>query len=143
MSFENENTWNQVVERRGEEAFHEKFEKAIYDLMARLEEERTHFIYIGGRERQTESHFALSSPIDGTITLGLYPKGTPKDVSDAIMAAEDAFRVWRKTDLPERLRRSSTWRPCSQSAMARAEGRRWARSIWASTIWNITPARWN
>jgi len=103
MSFENENTWNNVVERSGENAFHEKFEKAIDDLMGRLKETRTHFNYIGGKERPTESHFTLSSPIDDTITLGSYPKGTPKDVSEAVEAAEGAFRTWRKADLSDRV----------------------------------------
>jgi len=105
VSFANENTWNSIVQRSGENAFHAKYERAIDDLMARLVEGiETYPNFIGGKERPTESHFSLTSPIDGTIATGSYPKGTPKDASDAVTAAEDAFRNWRKTDLSERLR---------------------------------------
>ena len=105
MSFTNENTWNNIVQRSGENAFHVKYEKAIDDLMVRLDEDiDTHPNFIGGKERSTGSHFSLTSPIDSTITVGSYPKGTSKDVSDALDAAEEAFRGWRKTDLSERIR---------------------------------------
>jgi 1-pyrroline-5-carboxylate dehydrogenase len=105
VSFANENTWNSIAQRSGENAFHAKYETAIDDLMARLVEGTEIYPnFIGGKERPTESHFSLTSPIDGTIATGSYPKGTPKDASDAVTAAEDAFRGWRKTDLSERLR---------------------------------------
>ena len=105
VSFVNENTWNSIVQGSGENAFHVKYERAIDDLMARLVEgTETHPNFIGGKERPTGSHFILTSPIDGTIATGSYPKGTSKDVSDALTAAEEAFRRWRKTDLSGRLR---------------------------------------
>jgi len=105
VSFANENTWNSIVQRSGENAFHVKYERAIDELMARLVEGiETYPNFIGGKERPTESHFILTSPIDGTITTGRYPKGTSKDVADALTAAEEAFLGWRKTDLSERIR---------------------------------------
>jgi 1-pyrroline-5-carboxylate dehydrogenase len=105
VSFANENTWNSIVQRSGENAFHAMYERALDELMARLAEgTETHANFIGGKERPTESHFILTSPIDGTITTGKYPRGTSKDVSDALIAAEGAFHGWRKTNLSERIR---------------------------------------
>ena len=104
MSFENESTWNRIVEGSGEDAFHKRFERAIDDLLVRLKQTRTYSNHIGDKERPTESHFSVTSPIDDTIILGRYPKGTSKDVSDALTAAEDAFHTWRKTDLSVRIR---------------------------------------
>lgn len=104
MSFFNENTWSSVVEREGESAFHEKYEKAIERLTSRLTEgiERyPNFIY--GKERPAESHFNVASPIDHTIALGSYPLGTPEDVVAAVRVAEESFRTWRRMDLSERL----------------------------------------
>jgi 1-pyrroline-5-carboxylate dehydrogenase len=104
VSFVNENTWNSLVQRSGENAFHAKYETAIDDLMAILVEgTETHPIFIAGKERSTKSYFRLTSPIDGAISIGSYPTGTTKDVSDAVTAADEAFRSWRKTDLSERI----------------------------------------
>jgi 1-pyrroline-5-carboxylate dehydrogenase len=105
LSFANENTWNGIVQRSGENVFHAKYENAIEDLMARLVEgTEAHPNFIGDKERQTEHHSILTSPIDSTIITGKYPRGTAKDVSDALATAEEAFRSWRKTDLSERIR---------------------------------------
>ena len=65
---------------------------------------QVHHNFIDGKECYAESHFALTSPIDRMIILGRYPKGTAKDASDAMSAADNAFQTWRKTDLSERLR---------------------------------------
>ncbi len=105
VPFTHENTWKSIVERSGEDAFHAKYEKAIDDLVARLAEGvEVYSNFIDGKERPSESNFSLASPIDCTITLGKYPKGTSKDAADALNAADEAFQTWRRTDLSERLK---------------------------------------
>ncbi len=105
MPFTHENTWSSFIGRGGESAFHSDFERSIDRLLVRLAEgEEAHTNFIGGEARSTESHFSLTSPIDATIILGKYPKGTPRDVTDALASAQGAFELWRRTDLSERLR---------------------------------------
>ncbi|MDD1743851.1 MAG: aldehyde dehydrogenase family protein [Methanomassiliicoccales archaeon] len=105
MSFTHENTWNSLAARGGENEFHSEYERSIDGLLGRLAEDREpHVNFIGGKARPTEHHFSLASPIDGAIALGKYPKGTAKDVADALAAAHQAFELWKRTDLSERLR---------------------------------------
>jgi 1-pyrroline-5-carboxylate dehydrogenase len=105
VPFLHENTWNSIVESSGEEVFHARFDKAVDDLQAKLEERIETFPnFVDGKERLAESHFSVTSPIDRRIVLGKYSRGTSKDASEAVAAADDAFQTWRKIDLSERLR---------------------------------------
>ncbi len=43
----------------------------------------------------------VTSPIDGSV-LAAFPTATAEDVSDAVSAAEEAFRAWRVVPAPQR-----------------------------------------
>jgi 1-pyrroline-5-carboxylate dehydrogenase len=105
MPFANESTWSNYSSKYGEGEVHARYEKAVDDLTGSLSgEPKVHSNFIGGKVRPAEAHFQVTSPIDSAITIGSFPKGSAKDASDAVDAAEKAFQGWRRTDLSERLR---------------------------------------
>lgn len=51
-------------------------------------------LYIGGKWRDTVDHVPVISPSDESV-IGQLPVATPKDLDDALEAAEAGFRTWR------------------------------------------------
>ena len=66
----------------------------------------THQNFIGGRWTPSRSGatFGDENPAHRGSTLGAFQSSTPDDVREAIAAADDAFRSWRRTTVGERQR---------------------------------------
>jgi 1-pyrroline-5-carboxylate dehydrogenase len=60
-------------------------------------------LYINGEERLADESFVKVSPVDTSLEMGKFQKGTPQDAEDAIAAARAAFNGWRKTPWQERV----------------------------------------
>ena len=60
-------------------------------------------MYIDGEERTAEETFVKVSPVDNSLVMGYFQKGTEQDALDAIAAARAAFDGWRKTPWQERV----------------------------------------
>ncbi len=60
-------------------------------------------LYINGEERLADESFVKVSPVDTSLEMGQFQKGTPQDAEDAIAAARAAFNGWRKTPWQERV----------------------------------------
>jgi 1-pyrroline-5-carboxylate dehydrogenase len=65
---------------------------------------KTFPMFINGEERFAEETFAKVSPVDTSLTMAHFQKGTEEDAEDAIAAARAAFDGWRKTPWQERVR---------------------------------------
>ncbi|NOZ48453.1 MAG: aldehyde dehydrogenase family protein [Chloroflexi bacterium] len=64
---------------------------------------RIYPLLIGGEERRAAETFKDVSPIDTTMTLGYFQKGSRQDVLDAISAAGDAGRDWGRRPWQKRV----------------------------------------
>jgi 1-pyrroline-5-carboxylate dehydrogenase len=78
-------------------SFDAALERAKADLGA------TYPMIIGAEERLSDDTFEDRSPIDRDIVVARFPKGTRKDVRDAIDAARAAYPGWRDTPWRDRL----------------------------------------
>ncbi len=70
---------------------------------ARAELGRTYPMIIGSEERTGTETFEDTSPIDTDVVVARFPKGTRRDVQDAIAAARAAYPAWRDTPWRDRL----------------------------------------
>ena len=79
---------------------------AMYDeAVARAKENFGHNfpMYINGEERFADETFVKISPVDTSLEMGVFQKGTSQDAEEAIAAARAAFNGWRKTPWQERV----------------------------------------
>ncbi len=60
-------------------------------------------LFINGQERFADSTFTKFSPVDRSIEMGHFQKGSEQDARDALSAARAAFPAWRKTPWQERV----------------------------------------
>ena len=79
----------------------ELFDEAVERTKANLGQ--TFPMFIDGKERLAEETFAKVSPVDTSLTMAYFQKGTAQDAEDAIAAARAAFDGWRKTPWQERV----------------------------------------
>jgi len=84
-----------------DESIHPAYEKALSELQQELG--RTHPMYIGGREVSAGSTFEKTSPIDTSIVVGRFQRGTAEHGLEALKAARRAFDEWSHTDIREGL----------------------------------------
>src|SRR5687767_8652810 len=64
---------------------------------------REHLLYINGRRLQADARFDDHSPIDTSIILGTFQKGTREHVKSAVAAARDAYPAWTALSWHDRL----------------------------------------
>jgi len=84
-----------------DESIHPAYEKALSELQQELG--RTHPMYIGGREVSAGSTFEKTSPIDTSIVVGRFQRGTAEHGLEALKAARRAFDEWSHTDYKRRV----------------------------------------
>src|ERR687886_96409 len=101
MNFENEDTVKKFMMSKGEEAFHDKYEKAIESVKSQFG--RKYTMIIDGKKVKASKTFVHTSPIDTRIILGYFPCGTAKHVRTAIKSARSSFEKWSKTDYKYRI----------------------------------------
>jgi 1-pyrroline-5-carboxylate dehydrogenase len=80
---------------------HEYFEEAVVNLKNNLG--RTFPLYINGEEVMAEETFSKISPVDTSLVLAHFQKGTANHAQQAIAAARAAFPGWSRTPWQERV----------------------------------------
>lgn len=101
MAFENEHTFQKFVISKEEKSFHDQYEQAISDVKSEFG--RQYPLIIGSKKIKTKSKFTHRSPVDSRIALGYFPRSSPEDTRNAIKAARNSFKVWRKYDYKKRI----------------------------------------
>ena len=83
----------------------ERMHQAFDDALAQVGPElgQTYPMLINGVERTAAKTFEVRSPIDRSIVIGRFQKGTKQDVDDAVAAARVAFPAWAKRPYKERV----------------------------------------
>ncbi len=82
------------------EELHREFDAAVARVTAQFGQ--THPQFIGAENRTGRPTFESRSPIDTTIVLGHFQRGTRQDAQDAIAAARAAFPMWSGKPWQER-----------------------------------------
>ena len=86
-----------------DESLNPKFEAALKRLAPKLGE--SHPMYIGGEEARSDAgEFESRSPIDTSIVVSRFPKGTREHAKRAIEAARDSFESWSGSPWQKRVR---------------------------------------
>lgn len=99
--FNNEYTYKKYVESGKEEEFDRLFEEAVVAVKNGLG--KKHPMYIGGKETFSNEILEERSPIDSTIIIGHFQKGSREHARMAISAAKNAFKSWKSVDYKERV----------------------------------------
>ncbi|MDE1825749.1 MAG: aldehyde dehydrogenase family protein [Candidatus Micrarchaeota archaeon] len=102
MDFENEFTYKKFLEQDREEEFDSLFDGAVAKVKSYVLGKR-HPIYIDGKETYCASEIEEYSPIDRSMLIGRFQRGTRENAKQAIEAAHSAFAVWSQTDYKERI----------------------------------------
>jgi 1-pyrroline-5-carboxylate dehydrogenase len=101
--FENENTYEQMLQAGRSLEFHSKYETALAEAEEQfLGEHQFHHI-INGKEVEAKSYFDNHSPISDDLIVGSFARGSAEDVGAAMKAAKEAFRTWSHVDLEDRV----------------------------------------
>jgi 1-pyrroline-5-carboxylate dehydrogenase len=98
--FENESTYKHYLENGKEAEFDELFNVALQRALSSFGNQ--HPMYIGGKPVYAKELLQEVSPIDSTIKIGSFQKGTKEHAQQAIDEANKAFAAWRETDYIER-----------------------------------------
>jgi len=101
MPFVNEKTYQRYVQEGREEEFHKLFEEGLKKVSEELG--REYPILLGDRELKTREKIEVRSPIDTSLTLGIFQKADSSLVKLAVSNAKDAFRDWRDSDWKDRV----------------------------------------
>lgn len=78
-----------------------RFEEALALVKGRLGQE--HGMFITGEDRFSAEKFKNRSPINKSVELGVFQKGTAQDAHEALAAARHAFPLWRGLEWRERV----------------------------------------
>ena len=87
--------------RADNEELHALYEAGLTEAKRQLDGHHRNFV--GGRERDGDGETTVTSPIDRSLVLGHFAKGTRQDVRDAVDAARRAQPGWAATPWRERL----------------------------------------
>ncbi|GAB4277913.1 MAG: hypothetical protein Kow0080_29180 [Candidatus Promineifilaceae bacterium] len=80
---------------------HQYYDEAVAQVKANLD--KTYPMFINGQERFAAETFSKYSPVDLSLNLGNFQRGTAEDANAAIEAAKAAFPAWRDTPWQERV----------------------------------------
>jgi 1-pyrroline-5-carboxylate dehydrogenase len=87
--------------RADNEELHEQFERGVAKAAAELGKHYPN--YINGEPRHGDGEFEDRSPIDESLVVGYFAKGTRQDARDAVDAARAAAPQWAATPWRERI----------------------------------------
>ncbi len=82
------------------ERMHSAFDAALAEVQAGWGKQ--HPMIINGEDRTAAEQFEVRSPIDHSLLLGQFQRGTTKDVDDAVAAARAAYPAWAAMPYQER-----------------------------------------
>lgn len=102
MDFQNEFTYKKFLEQGREEEFDSLFDSAVSKVKASILGKKF-AMHIGGKEVFAQNELLEYSPIDRSLLIGKFPKGTRENAKQAIDAAQAAFEGWSKTDYKKRV----------------------------------------
>jgi 1-pyrroline-5-carboxylate dehydrogenase len=102
QKFENEFTYRKFLESGNESEFDRLFDEAVERAKKDVLGKRFP-MYINGKEVYAEQELVEYSPIDNTMLIGKFQKGTRAHADQAIDAAINAFNSWRETNYKERV----------------------------------------
>lgn len=100
IKFTNESTYKGFVEAGKETEFDRLFDEAAQ--RARAQFGKKHPMYIGGKEAFASEIITERSPIDRSIVIGYFQKGTREHARQAIKSASNAFDGWKSTSYKDR-----------------------------------------
>jgi len=103
MDFQNEFTYKKFLEHGREAEFDSLFDAAVAKVKRDLLGKK-HPLYIEGKEVYSSSEILEYSPIDRTILIGKFQRGTRETAKQAIDAASSAFEGWSQTNYKERVK---------------------------------------
>jgi len=83
------------------ERMHAAFDEALAAASGDLG--KSYPMIINGEERLSAETFDVKSPIDHSIMVGSFQRGSASDVDDAVAAAQAAFPAWSKRPWRERV----------------------------------------
>lgn len=83
------------------DAMHQAFDTALDEVRADLG--RTLPMMINGEERLGEATFEVRAPADHDLRLARFPRGTRRDVDDAVAAAKRAYPAWAALPYAQRV----------------------------------------
>ena len=101
--FENENTYEQLLQAGRSLDFHSKYEDALAEAEEQFLGRRKFHHIINGKEVEAKSYFENQSPIAPNLIIGSFARGSAEDVGMAMKAAKEAFRTWSRGDLEDRV----------------------------------------
>ena len=101
QKFSNEYTFQKFLENGKEREFDMSFDFAVEN--AKRTFGAKHPMYINGKDVYAGDMLTERSPIDSSMVIGHFQKGTREHARDAIRAAQGAFPAWSGTDYRERL----------------------------------------
>jgi len=102
QKFENEFTYRKFLESGNESEFDRLFDEAVERAKKDVLGKRFP-MYINGKEVYAEQELVEYSPIDNTMLIGKFQKGTRAHADQAIDAAISAFSSWREVNYKERV----------------------------------------
>ncbi|MDI6719335.1 MAG: aldehyde dehydrogenase family protein [Methanomicrobiales archaeon] len=85
-----------------DENTHREYERALTDIVQEFGEH--HPMYIGDREVYAEDTFAVTSPIDREILLGVFQRGGKREMEEAIGEAKRSEASWSSVEWQVRMR---------------------------------------
>ena len=80
---------------------HEYYDEAVAEAKEGFG--KTFPLFINGKERFVDETFAKLSPVNTSVVMGHFQKGSEQDAADAIAAAKAAFPAWSSRPWPERV----------------------------------------
>jgi len=81
------------------ETLHNRFSEAVSQVKAALG--REHAMIINGKDVFAAEKFEDHTPMDTSVVLGVFQKGTPADAEAALAAARKAWPGWNEYPLAE------------------------------------------
>jgi 1-pyrroline-5-carboxylate dehydrogenase len=101
MQFENERTYEKLVERGREDEFHSRYETAYDEVLGMLGKRYPNLV--GGEQRfSKDGEFPDICPYDTNLTVGRFQNGTHLDVIDAVKLSMSAQPSWEQTKVDRR-----------------------------------------